>query len=406
MDASLFEPVPPSQRRRLISALRSETIGGVLLLVSAVVAFVWANSTWQESYVRFTHFAIGPSSVQLHLPVSIWAADFLLAIFFFVAGVELKHEMVSGTLSNPRVAAVPIASAFGGMLSAALVFVLFNHGTPAVSAWGIPISTDIAFALAVLAVVGRGLPIELRSFLLTLAVVNDLGAISVIAIFYSHHFSALYFVSAIALIVIFAVLQSRGIAALPIYIPLALAIWYVTYRSGIHATVAGVAMGLCMRVSKRSNETASPGDLCEHYLRPLSAGFCVPLFALVSAGVSIAGTTFSETMHSHLTLGIMLGLVVGQPIGVVVAALLTARFTRGSLNPSLSWWDVAVVGSLASIGFTVALLITEVSFGTDEASMATAKFAIVLTNVAAIVVASVVIGLRTLAIRRFQRIAS
>jgi len=400
---SLLEPVPRSQRRRLITALRNETFGGVLLLVSAVVALVWANSTWAHSYFAFTEFKIGPQQIDLHVSVSVWAADFLLAVFFFVVGVELKHEIVSGTLSNPRVAAVPIAAAFGGMLSAGIIFFAFTHGTAAQSAWGIPISTDVAFALAVLAVVGRSLPIELRSFLLTLAVVNDLGAISVIAIVYSDDLHLLYFVIAIGLLILFAVLQRRGTTSLIIYVPLAMAIWYMTFRSGIHATVAGVSMGLLMRVTKRDGETESPGDRCEHRLRPISAGICVPLFALVAAGVNIAGTSLNATLHSPLTQGIMLGLIVGQPVGVVLASLIAARFTRGTLNPSLSWWDVAVVGSLASIGFTVALLITQVSFGQDPTSLATAKFAIVLTNGVAIVVASSVIGMRTLAIRAYSK---
>lgn len=400
-DNSIIQPVPRNQRRRLIKALRNETVGGVLLLVSALIALVWANSGWQHSYFALTGFEVGPQQLGLHLSVSVWAADFLLAIFFFVVGVELKHEIVTGTLSNPRLAAVPMAAALGGMVTAGLIFLAFTHGTPAQSAWGIPISTDVAFALAVLAVVGRSLPIELRSFLLTLAVVNDLGAISVIAIVYSDDLHLKFFLVAIGLLAIFAVLQRKGVSSLYLYAPLAFVIWYMTFKSGIHATVAGVAMGLLMRVTTREGESESPGDLCEHRLRPITAGVCVPLFALVSAGVNIAGTTLSETLHSHLTQGIMLGLIVGQPIGVIIAALIAARFTRGSLNPSLSWWDVAVVGSLASIGFTVALLITQVTFEHDPASLATAKFAIVLTNGVAIIVASSVIGLRTLAIRAY-----
>ena len=270
------------------------------------------------------------------------------------------------------------------------------------SAWGIPISTDIAFALAVLAIAGRKLPIELRAFLLTLAVVNDLGAITVIAIFYGHGFHPNYFAAAVALVALFAFLQSRGVKHVAIYIPLALATWYTMFESGIHATVAGVALGLSMRVTARGAESMSPGDQAEHALRPISAGLCVPAFALLSAGVSLSGFSFMAALTHPLTLGVLLGLVIGQPLGVTFAAYVTTKVTGGTLNEELTWWDVLVVGTLASIGFTVALLVSEVSFAHDLTTLGIAKFAIVLTNIVSISVALLAIALRSRFIGRYR----
>ena len=389
-----------TQKRWLKRILRNETVGGVLLLVCAVTALVWANSSAHESYEHFIHYTIGPAALHLDLPLHIWAADGLLAVFFFVAGVELKHEFVSGTLSTPRLAAIPMAAAFGGMLTSGLIFIAINHGTPIAQAWGLPISTDIAFALAVLAVVGRGLPLELRAFLLTLAVVNDLGAITVIAIFYSQGFNAVAFIAACIGIGLFALLQSRGVRIPALYLVLTLVIWYATFRSGIHATVAGVAMGLAMRVERREGETTSPADRADDLLRPFSAGLCAPLFALVSTGIVFQGLAIGEALHNPLTIGVVAGLVIGQPLGVTLGAFLTSRFTKGQLNSALSWWDIFVVGTLASIGFTVALLINDVSFSRNVLQLTSGKFAIVLTNVVAIVISSTAVLLRARAISR------
>ena len=401
-EIDVLNPVPESEQGRISSALKNETVGGLLLMGAAAIALIWANSNWASSYESLVSYQIGPESLHLHLSLSTWAADFLLAVFFFVIGCELKHEFVLGTLSNPRIAAVPIGAALGGMLVAAAIFTAFNYGTSAQAAWGLPISTDVAFALAVLAIAGQRLPIELRSFLLTLAVVNDLGAIVVIAIFYGHGFYLGWFLSAVLLLVVFGLLQSRKITSLWIFVPLACVIWYAMFRSGIHATIAGVAMGLLMRVRKSEAESISPCDKAEVKLRPFTAGFAVPVFALLAAGVNIFGTSLAQALSDPLTMGVLCGLIIGQPIGVTLGAFLVSRFTKGTLNPALSWWDVAVVGSLASIGFTVALLIAEVSFGGDASMLVTSKFAIILTNLVAIIVSVLAISVRSLAIWRYK----
>ena len=401
-EVDVFSKVPETEQRWLVRALKSETVGGLLLMAAAIVALVWANSAWSDSYESIVNFKVGPESLHLNLTLNVWAADFLLAIFFFVIGCELKHEFVLGTLSNPRIAAVPIGAAFGGMVTAAAIFLAFNFGTPAQAAWGLPISTDVAFALAVLAIVGQRLPIELRSFLLTLAVVNDLGAILVIAIFYGHGFYAMWFGVAAALLLLFGLLQNRKVTSKFIFLPLAIVIWYAMFRSGIHATIAGVAMGLLMRVRKTEAEQLSPCDNAEVTLRPFSAGFAVPVFAFLAAGVNVLGTTFGEALSDPLTLGVLCGLIIGQPIGVTLGAFLVSRFTKGTLNPDLSWWDVVVVGSLASVGFTVALLISEVSFMAQPAMLVSSKFAIIFTNLVAIIVSVLAISIRSMAIGRYK----
>ena len=397
---SFLAPVVQTEQRWIGRVLRNETVGGVLLLVAALTAIVLANSPLHDIYVKFVEFSFGPDSLGLHLPARLWAADGLLAVFFFVAGVELRHEMSSGSLSTPRLAIPPIAAALGGMATSAIIFLVFNHGLFSAEAWGLPISTDIAFALAVLAVVGRGLPLELRAFLLTLAVVNDLGAISIIAIFYSHGFHGSYFGLSILLLAAFGLLQARGVRSIYIFAPLALAIWVSMFHSGIHATVAGIAMGMLMRVEKREGEEISPGDRMELVLRPISAGVCAPLFALTAAGVSLAGMSLAHALQQPLTLGVIFGLIIGQPLGVTVGAYIAVRFTRATLNPQLSWWDVVVVGSLASIGFTVALLINDVTFRDSPDQLSNGQLAIVFTNLVAIVVSAVVVIVRLRVVKR------
>jgi NhaA family Na+:H+ antiporter len=401
-EATVLPEVSGTERRWLIRKLHDETVGGLLLATAAVLAMLWANSKWVNSYEALTQFKIGPESLHLHLTLTTWSADFLLAIFFYVVGCELKHELAVGSLSNPRVAAVPIGAAIGGMLVAASIFLYFNYGNEAQSAWGIPISTDVAFSLAVLAIAGSKLPVALRSFLLTLAVVNDLGAILAIAIFYSHGFEVKWFLVALVLLTGFGVLQSRKIASSAIYIPLALLIWYAMFRSGIHATIAGVAMGLLMRAKVEGNEEVSPSQLADEKWRPLSAGFAVPVFALLASGVNVSGISLSEAFTDPFTVGVLSGLVIGQPLGVTLGAFLVARFTKGTLNPELSWWDVVVVGTLASVGFTVALLITEVTFASDLVALATGKFAIVFSLLAAIIVSVVAISIRSAFIGKYQ----
>ena len=373
------------ERGWLQKQLRDETVGGVLLLIAAAIALVWANSPWGGSYAALVDAQVGPVSLHLDLPLGVWAADGLLAVFFFVVGLELKHELVLGSLSKPSQAVVPVAAALGGMALPAIIFVVINSrmadGSP--MGWGIPMATDIAFALAVLAVVGRRLPVALRAFLLTLAVVDDLGAITVIAIFYSDHLSALWFTGALAGFAIYAWAQRQRIRSPFLYVPLVLAGWYCVHESGVHATIAGVVFGLLTRVRTDPGEKRSPADRLSQRIHPISAGICVPLFAFFAAGVDFRSIGIGEALSTPVAIGIVVGLVVGKPLGVFGLAWLTARFTRASLSPGIAWRDVAAVGVLAGIGFTVALLITELAYEIDPTRLDSAKIAVLTASVIA-----------------------
>ncbi len=378
------------ERGWLLSQLRDETVGGAILLFAAILALIWANSPWGDSYFDLVHYTIGPADLGLNLSLGIWAADALLAIFFFVVGLELKHELVLGSLSKPAQAIVPAAAALGGMLVPALIYVVVNATLAGGSlhGWGIPMATDIAFALAVLAIFGRKLPIALRAFLLTLAVVDDLGAISVIAIFYSDKFAMLWFGGFLAALLAYWLLQKYRISSPIIYIPLVIIGWYFCYKSGIHATVAGVAFGFLTRVRLDPGEKQSPADTLIHAVHPISAGFAIPVFALFAAGVDLRATGIIEPLQSPIALGIMIGLVLGKPIGVVGMAWLMARFTRATLSPGIAWRDVTAVGFLAGVGFTVALLISELGYADNELYLESAKIAVLVASVIAASIAA------------------
>lgn len=393
------------QRGWLIEQLRNETVGGVLLLISAAIALLWANSPWGDSYTRLVDLTIGPQSLHLNLSLGAWAADGLLAVFFFVVGLELKHELVLGSLSKPAQAAVPIAAAIGGMVVPALIYLAVNQSMPAgaVDGWGVPMATDIAFALAVLAVVGRRLPLALRAFLLTLAVVDDLGAIAVIAIFYTDQVNIVWLLASIACFIAYAFLQRRRVTSAFIYVPLALIAWTLMHASGVHATVAGVVLGLLTRVKTDEGEAKAPAERLSHRLHPLSAGFCVPVFAFMAAGVDLRSVGLGPALTTPVAIGVLLGLVLGKPIGVLGTSWIVARFTKASLASSIQWRDVFAVSVLAGIGFTVALLIAELGFDSQEALLDSAKAAVLAGSVIAALLASIVLASRN---RVYARISA
>lgn len=373
--------------------LRRETVGGTIALVAAVVAVAWASSPWSESYDALRGLQIGP------LDVKHWASDGALTLFFFVAGLELKREFLVGSLRRPADAAVPVIAAVGGVTLPALIFLAFNAGTPQAGGWAIPAATDIAFALAVLAVVGSYLPSQLRAFLLTLAVVDDLIVIIIIAIFYSQdlHWPSLFGV--IACLAAFAVLQRARVRSSLLYLPLVVTAWWLTYQSGIHATIVGVALGLLTRVRPDPSEPRSPAERLEHRLQPLSAGVAVPFFALCSAGVAV--TADLDLASDALVLGVVLGLVVGKPVGVLAGAWLVTRLTRAELNEGLGWRDLVGVALLTGVGFTVSLLVAELSF--DGPDLEAAKTAVLAGSLLAAVLASIVLRRRNAVHKAVQR---
>ncbi|WP_086770105.1 Na+/H+ antiporter NhaA [Streptomyces bobili] len=384
------------ERNYVADALRTETVGGVLLLVAAVTSLIWANTpALHDSYESVSHYHLGPGALGLNLSIEHWAADGLLAVFFFVAGIELKRELVAGELKDPRAAALPVVAALCGMVAPALVYVVTNlTGGGSLGGWAVPTATDIAFALAVLAVIGTSLPNALRAFLLTLAVVDDLFAILIIAVFFTESIDFAALGGAVLGLVVFWLLLRAGVRGWYVYVPLALVIWALMYNSGVHATIAGVAMGLMLRCSTREGETHSPGEQIEHLVRPLSAGLAVPLFALFSAGVAISGGAVADVFTQPETLGVVLGLVVGKTVGIFGGTWLTVRFTRASLSEDLAWADVFAVASLAGIGFTVSLLIGELAFEGDAVLTDEIKAAVLIGSVIAAVLATVLLKLR------------
>ncbi|MGW6913392.1 Na+/H+ antiporter NhaA [Kitasatospora sp. NPDC054939] len=383
------------ERTFITDALRTETVGGVLLLVAAVIALVWAN-VWPHAYESVLDFTIGPSApLHLDLPLEAWAKDGLLTIFFFVAGIELKREFVAGELRTPSAALLPVVAAVCGVVLPAVLFVVANSGSGGhPSGWAIPTATDIAFALGVLAVVGTHLPSALRAFLLTLAVVDDLIAILIIAVFYSSGIRFWALGLAFAGLVLFWFLHRRGVHGWYLFVPLAFVIWALMHESGVHATVAGVAMGLILRCHRVGDEEQSPGEHIEHLVRPLSAGIAVPVFALFAAGVTISGPALAEVFTQATPLGIILGLLVGKSVGIFGGTWLTARFTRAELNPQLTWADMFAVAVLAGIGFTVSLLISELAFPNDQALADRSKAAVLVGSLLCALIASVLLKLR------------
>jgi NhaA family Na+:H+ antiporter len=383
------------ERNFVAEALRTETVGGVLLLVAAVAALVWANTPLRDSYATVSHLHFGPSALGLNLSVQHWAADGLLAVFFFVAGIELKRELVAGDLRDPKAAILPVVAAVCGMAVPALVYALTNAvGGGSLGGWAVPTATDIAFALAVLAVIGTSLPSALRAFLLTLAVVDDLVAILIIAIFFTGHIDFGALGGAVVGLGVFWVLLRKGVRGWYVYVPLALVIWGLMYNSGVHATISGVAMGLMLRCHRREGEEHSPGEHIEHLVRPLSAGLAVPLFALFSAGVVVSSGAVGDVFTRPETLGVVLGLVVGKAVGIFGGTWLAARFTSASLSEDLVWPDVFAVASLAGIGFTVSLLIGELAFTDDPVLTDEVKAAVLIGSLIAAVLATTLLKIR------------
>lgn len=401
---SLFSRGSWAETSRVSEVLRKETVGGALLLFGAVVAMVWANSPWAESYSALRDLHVGTDSLGLHLNLTLgtWAADGLLAIFFFVVGLELKREFVAGDLRDPRRAALPIAAAVGGMVVPALIFVAFTApvGDGAMSGWAIPTATDIAFAVAVLAVISTHLPAALRTFLLTLAVVDDLLAITVIAIFYTDDINVVALGLAAIPLALFAVCVQRRIRSLWLLLPLALATWALVHESGIHATVAGVLLGFTvpvLRSQAAGGPDAGPGlaEHFEHLIRPVSAGFAVPVFAFFAAGVTIGGLSgFTAALADPVALGIVFGLVVGKVIGIFGTTRVLSAVTRASLDSALKWIDVFGIAMLAGIGFTVSLLIGELAYGPESDRGEHVKIGVLTGSLTAALLAAAVLRMR------------
>ncbi|GAU71148.1 Na(+)/H(+) antiporter NhaA [Streptomyces sp. NBRC 110611] len=393
--------LPWPERTVVTDALRTETVGGIVLLVAAAAALVWANTPASDAYASVRDFHFGIKALGLDLSVAHWTADGLLTIFFFVAGAELKRELVVGELRHPGTAILPVVAAVCGMAIPAVVYGVVSTTMGGTwNGWAVPMATDIAFALGILAVIDTHLPASLRAFLLTLAVVDDLGAIVVIALFYTSTIHLPALIGAIlGLALFFHLHDQRRVHGWYWYLPLALIIWGLTYASGVHATVAGVAMGLLLRAAKDGEHGRRPVEQIAHLARPISAGVAVPLFALFAAGVTVSGDTLGQVFSRPEPLGVALGLAAGKVLGVFGGCYLAVRFARARLGAGLAWADVIAVAMLAGVGFTVSLLIGELAYP-DPANAEYIKAAVLVGSLISALLASLLLKMRNTKYRR------
>jgi NhaA family Na+:H+ antiporter len=372
------------------------------MLLATATALIWAN-TAGHSYASIRRTTFGPSTLHLDLNLATWAADGLLAIFFLTAGLELKRELVVGSLRRPVQAMLPIVAAGCGVLGPIGVYVLVNAvGNGTMDGWAVPIATDIAFALAVLAVIGSALPTVLRVFLLTLAIVDDLLGIVIIAVAFSAQLMIWPLLAAGGILVVFYVLQRRDASAWWMSVPLFLVCWALMHASGVHATVAGVGFGLLTRAHSRPGECTTPAERVEHRLEPFSALLCVPVFALLTAGIAISTDSFREVFSQPVSLGIVLGLVGGKIIGIFSGTYLTVRFSRAALSPHLTWGDILALSALGGIGFTVSLLIGELAFD-DARATESATTAVLIGSVISALIATLILIRRNAVYRSASR---
>ncbi|MCB0829918.1 MAG: Na+/H+ antiporter NhaA [Solirubrobacterales bacterium] len=364
----------------LTDFLDDEVLGGVILLAAAIAALVWANSPWSDSYFSFwgSYLNVDLGAIDIKLDLQHWINDLLMAVFFFVVGVEIKRELVSGELQNHRDAAVPVLAALGGVALPAIIFTLIAGGGAAADGWAIPAATDIAFAVGILALLGKRVSNGVRVFLLTIAIVDDIVAILIIALFYGDGFSIGWALLALGGVLAVIGFQKLGIWRIWPYVPLAALVWLGTYESGIHATIAGVVLGLLVPV--RPFQGRDINTKLEHALHPVSAFLVVPLFALANAGIDLRGGVLGDALGSDLTWAVIAGLVVGKVLGISITTLLALRFSSGTLPEGMKKAQVWGVGALGGIGFTVSLFITDLAFN-DALLLDEAKVGIFLGSI-------------------------
>ena len=402
--------------RPVLRFVDREVAGGILLLVATAVALIWVNIGWDDSYNDFWHTEIELAVGTWHLPhmsVGHFVNDGLMALFFFVVGLEIKRELVTGDLRSARAAALPVIGAMGGMVVPALFYVMLNTSGEASRGWGIPMATDIAFAIGIVALLGSRVSPKIKLFLLTLAIVDDIGAIAVIAIFYSSDLNTGWLITASVGLIAVWILQRVRVWAIPVYAVLGVFIWYATLESGVHATIAGVALGLLTParplLNKRDAQQivdALPSDAnvaevryasflaqesvplterLENMLHPFTAFMIIPIFALANAGIKLSGDTISDAATSSVTLGIMLGLIVGKPLGITLFAWVATRFGL-TLPEGVSWPQFVGMGFAAGIGFTVSIFVAGLAFE-SEGITDLAKIGILVASLIAAVAA-------------------
>ncbi len=418
-------PLPPTRLPRAVREFfETEAAGGVVLLVAAVVALVWVNSPLRDSYEALwsSVVSIEFGSFGITEDLRHWVNDALMAIFFFVVGLEIKRELVAGELRTWRQASTPAIAALGGMVVPALLFIAVNAGGRGANGWGIPVATDIAFALGVAALLGNRVPTGLKLFLLTLAIVDDIGAILVIAVFYSSDVEPLALAVAAGLLGGMGILRWQKVTWMPLYVILGALVWLAVFESGVHATIAGVVLGLLAparplnpayvarewaehlsddpspaevaEMTKLARTTSSVTERLELALHPVTSLLIIPIFALANAGVVFEGAALAAPGASRVALGVGLGLVVGKLVGVTAGAYLAVRFRIGELPPEVGWRQIIGAAGLAGIGFTVSLFITDLAY--EDADLQSAsKIGILVASVAASVIGALLLSRRS-----------
>jgi Na+:H+ antiporter, NhaA family len=412
---------------RLLEFLRTEEASGVFLLAATLVALVWANSSVRDSYEALwstvATFRIGGLSVGMDLQH--WVNEALMTLFFLVVGLEIKREVRTGELRDPKTIALPIFAAIGGMVVPAGVYLLLNAGSDTAGGWGVPVATDIAFALGVLTLAASRAPVSVRSFLLTLAIVDDIGAILLIAIFYSGGLASVWLV--ISVVIVASVVLARFLRVTSVwpFVLLGVGLWVALYESGVHPTLAGVVLGLMapavpirrspmaatearqtlreaehkpdgeaeaywIAVNDMADQAVSPLDRVETSLHPWTSWIVVPTFALANAGIELSEAAVTEAVMSPVGLGVLLGLVVGKPLGICAAVFAVTRAGIGRLPDDFTSRMVFGVAVLAGLGFTVALFIAELAFGSPR-DIGTAKLAVLLASLLASVLGAVIL---------------
>lgn len=351
---------------RIQAFLKLESASGILLLIFASLAILLANTPLQQTYFDFLEM---PVSIQIglfsiHKPLLMWINDGFMAVFFVLVGLEVKRELLIGAISTYQRAIFPAIGALGGMVVPVVVFMLLNFQQPELQqGWAIPMATDIAFALGVLALLGKRVPFALKIFLLALAIIDDLGAIVVIAIFFSHDLSTTALMSAFAAIVVLIILNRMKVTALCAYMVVGAVLWASVLKSGVHATLAGVIIGFC--VPLKGNKGEKPLEDFEHMLAPWCSFVILPLFAFANAGVSLSGMSLN-TLASPLTLGVALGLIVGKTLGVFSFSFIAVKLGIAKLSEGINFKQIFAISVLCGIGFTMSMFLAGLAFGGEE----------------------------------------
>ncbi len=415
--------------RPVRSFLRIEAAGGLLLIMATVVAMIWANSPWSHSYheILETHITLTAGDfLDLNLSLEGWVNDALMALFFFVVGLEIKRELVAGELRDPRAAALPAVAAIGGMVVPALIFFAMNRGGPGAHGWGIPMATDIAFAVGVVSLLGKRVPGAMKVFLLTLAIVDDIGAIVVIAVFYTADLSTGWLLIAAITVGVVILMRMAKIWYVPAYLAVGMFLWLAVFESGVHATIAGVVLGLLTPaiplkpatngdepdihigaaisgqasapVIRRANfeirEQVSVAERLQDLLHPFSSFMIIPIFALANAGIEIDGDTIGTAVTSDVTLGIIFGLVVGKFVGISLSTFLGVKSGMSVLPRGASWTHVVGLSAIAGIGFTVSLFVAGLAFD-DQFVIDEAKLGILLASIVAAAIGALILSRAT-----------